>query len=152
MHRQTTYLSSAQTDTAEPQQNSNMAVALAVAVVAFLCSGMAHTHVLCSCTYSAHAQIDKLFVICTDRHGCTAAEQQHVGCPSSSAAALLLTLCFAHARALCFALSHVTFGDLGWINREIWGCLKLVFITLPDGVIFSWPFCSFVSFLCFSSH
>ncbi len=131
MHRQTIYLSSAQTDTAEPQQKSNMSVALAVAVVALLCSVMAHTHVLCSCTDR------QIIVICTDRHACTAAEQQHVGCPSSSAAALLVTLCFAHARALCFALSHVTFGDLGWINREIWACLKLVFITLPDGVVFS---------------
>ncbi len=93
-----------------------------------------------------HAQSDKSSVICTDRHGCTAAQQQHVSCPSSSAAAVVVLLCSAMARAhvLCFALSHVTFRDLGWINSDIWARLKLVFITLSDGIVPSWSFCASV--------
>ena len=166
MHRQTSYLSSAQTDMAEQQQNSNVSVALAVAVVVLLCPVTAHTHVLCSCTdrqiichlhrqtwlnssrtvicqlpllllwlhscvllrhmftYSARAQTDTLSAICTYRHGCTAAEQQHVSCPSSAAAAaLVVLLCsdMARSHVLCFALPHVTCRDLGWINSEILG-------------------------------
>lgn len=61
---------------------------------------------------------------------------------------------FCYGTCSCTLLRPVTCssGDLGWINRETWAILKLVFITLPDGIVVFFIFCSFVSFLCFSSH
>lgn len=82
---------------------------------------------------SDHAQTDKLSAICTDRHGCTAAEQQRVSC-------------------LCTLLCPVTclFAGLSQIKRESWARLKILFKTLPDRIVFSWFFCFSVPFLrCF---
>ena len=101
-----------------------------------------------------HAQTDKVSVSCTYRHGCTAAQQQHVICPSCLAAAMVVLLCSVvkHVHALCFALSHVTCRHLCWINRGIWACLKLIFKPMPHNMVFHQDCCFFVCFVCFLSH
>lgn len=97
----------AQTDMAAQQHNSNMSVVLLLLLLLWSHSCVLLRHM---CMYSAHAQTDKLSVICTDRHGCNS--NMFFFCCSSSCANIARTLpdgivfswffCFSVSFLCCF--------------------------------------------------